>query len=119
MMAYYKANYPAPPYNPQTPAGYTFAVPSLIIWGTEEEYFAPGVLDGLARYYPASLRLVTVPGAGHWVHQDAARRVNAEIRSWLATVPVLRGNPNNRPKRAGCQRLLWSKWASMRECALR
>jgi pimeloyl-ACP methyl ester carboxylesterase len=92
MMAYYKANYPAPPYSPQTPAGYIFAVPSLIIWGTEEEHFAPGVLDGLARYYPASLRLVTVPGSGHWVHRDAASRVNAEIRSWLAMVPVLRGN---------------------------
>jgi hypothetical protein len=34
-------NYPAPPYNPQTPAGYTLAVPSFVIWGTKEEYFAP------------------------------------------------------------------------------
>lgn len=90
MMAYYKANYAAPPYRPQQPTGYVFGVPTLIIWGTEEEYFAPGVLDGLTRYFPASLRLTTVPGAGHWVHQDAPDRVNREIRSWLALLPALR-----------------------------
>jgi pimeloyl-ACP methyl ester carboxylesterase len=56
----------------------------------EEEYFAPAALDGLAKYYPASLRMVTVPGAGHWVHRDAAARVNSEIRSWLAMLPMLR-----------------------------
>ena len=41
MMAYYKANYPAPPYNPQTPAGYTFAVPSLIIGGRKKSTSPP------------------------------------------------------------------------------
>src|SRR5258707_399900 len=91
MLAYYKANYPAPPYRPQAPAGHTFTLPTLLIWGMEEEYFAPAALDGLAKYYPASLRLVTVPGAGHWVHRDAAARVNGEIRSWLTMLPLLRG----------------------------
>lgn len=89
MMAYYKANYVSPPYRPREPAGYRFEVPTLIIWGTEEEYFAPAVLDGLAQYFPASLRLVTVPGAGHWVHRDAPERVNQEIRSWLSILPAL------------------------------
>lgn len=36
MMAYYKANYPAPPYNPQTPAAYTFAVPSSSFGGPKK-----------------------------------------------------------------------------------
>lgn len=89
MMAYYKANYVAPPYYPQEPAGYRFPVPTLIVWGTEEEYFAPRVLNGLPAYFPASLRLATVTGAGHWVHQDAPERVNQEIRSWLALLPSL------------------------------
>jgi pimeloyl-ACP methyl ester carboxylesterase len=89
MIAYYKANYPAPLYRPQKPAGHIFTLPTVIIWGTEEEHFAAGVLDGLAKYYSASLRLVAVTGAGHWVHQDAPSRVNREIRSWLALLPTI------------------------------
>lgn len=96
MMAYYKANYAAPPYRPQKPAGHLFGVPTLIVWGSEEEYFAPSVLDGLTRYFSAPLRLVTVPGAGHWVHQDAPCRVNREIRSWLALLPALQSAEQNR-----------------------
>lgn len=88
MMAYYKANYAAPPYSAQQPAGYNYDVSTLIIWGVEEEYFAPSVLDGLTRYFTAPFRLTTVPGAGHWVHQDAPDRVNQEIRSWLSTLPT-------------------------------
>jgi pimeloyl-ACP methyl ester carboxylesterase len=91
MMAYYKANYAPPPYRAQKPAGYRFSVPTLIVWGVEEEYFAPSVLDGLTRYFDAPVRLASVPGAGHWVHQDAPGRVNQEIRSWLAMLPALRG----------------------------
>jgi pimeloyl-ACP methyl ester carboxylesterase len=94
MMAYYKANYVAPPYRPQAPAGYTYGVPTLIVWGTEEEYFAPSALDGLARYFSASLRLALVPGAGHWPHQDAPDFVNSEIRSWLA---MLTASPKSPP----------------------
>src|SRR3984893_4593816 len=90
MLAYYKANYPVPPYLPQEPAGYTFTMPTLLIWGMEEEYFAPAALDGLVKYCPASLRMVAVPGAGHWVHRDAAARVHSEIRAWLAMLQMLR-----------------------------
>lgn len=87
MMAYYKANYAAPPYRSQEPAGYRFDVPTLLVWGMDEEYFAPSVLDGLTRYFSTPLRLTTIPGAGHWVHQDAPDRVNQELRSWLAMLP--------------------------------
>jgi pimeloyl-ACP methyl ester carboxylesterase len=94
MMAYYKANYVAPPYRPQAPAGHVFKVPTLIVWGTEEEYFSARVLDGLTDYHAATLRLVTIHGAGHWVHRDAAARVNAEIRSWLGVLPEIRKTPS-------------------------
>jgi pimeloyl-ACP methyl ester carboxylesterase len=90
MLAYYKANYPSPPYRPQEPAGYRYGVPALIVWGIEEEYFAPSVLNDLTNYFSAPIRLATVPGAGHWVHQDAPERVSAEIRSWLATLTSTR-----------------------------
>ena len=49
-----EANYPTPPYRPQAPAGHIFTVPTLIIWGMEEEYFAPAALDGLVKYYPGA-----------------------------------------------------------------
>jgi pimeloyl-ACP methyl ester carboxylesterase len=93
MLAYYKANYPTPPYRPQPPAAHIFRVPTLLVWGVEEEYFAARVLDGLVGYYPASLRLVSVANAGHWVHRDASARVNEEIRSWLSILPTLAAAP--------------------------
>jgi pimeloyl-ACP methyl ester carboxylesterase len=58
----------------------------LIIWGLQDKYFSDAVLDGAARYISQSMRLVTVPGAGHWVHRDASEVVNREIRSWLRTL---------------------------------
>ena len=89
MLSYYKANYPAPPYQKAEASGYTFDVPVLIVWGMQDEYFVPEVLDGAGRYVRHPLRIVTVPWAGHWVHRDAASLVNSEIRSW----------PNGLPKR--------------------
>jgi epoxide hydrolase 4 len=86
MLSYYKANYPAPPYTSEAPAGFVLNVPTLIIWGLQDEYFSYAVLDGAARYISQSMRLVTVPGAGHWVHRDASEVVNREIRSWLRTL---------------------------------
>ena len=71
--------------------GNTFSCPTEFIRNGEIDIFSSrhGVLDGLAKYYSASLRLVTVTGAGHWVHQDAPSRVNREIRSWLAMLPTI------------------------------
>ncbi|HZC35839.1 MAG TPA: alpha/beta hydrolase [Chthoniobacterales bacterium] len=86
MLSYYKANYPAPPYQSEAPHEFILNVPTLIIWGLQDEYFCDAVLDGAARYISQSMRLVTVPGAGHWVHQDAAEVVNREIRSWLSSL---------------------------------
>jgi pimeloyl-ACP methyl ester carboxylesterase len=86
MLSYYKANYPAPPYQTEAPAGFVLNVPTLIIWGLQDEYFSDAVLDGAARYIAQSMRLVTIPGAGHWVHRDAPAVVSREIRSWLLTL---------------------------------
>jgi pimeloyl-ACP methyl ester carboxylesterase len=83
MLSYYKANYPGSPYKRETPPGLLLDVPTLIVWGKEEEYFAPAVLDGLANHFSKSMRLVTIPHAGHWVHRDAPQQVTREIRSWI------------------------------------
>ncbi|CZT20076.1 uncharacterized protein RCC_05933 [Ramularia collo-cygni] len=84
MMAYYKKNYPAPPYGQTSPLqNITLPVPTLIIWGVEDEYFIPKFVDGIAGIFPNSTRLVTIPHAGHWAFQDEPKKVNREILSWL------------------------------------
>jgi pimeloyl-ACP methyl ester carboxylesterase len=85
MLYFYDLNYPAPPYGRNiSTVGLAQTVPSLLIWGDEDPYFSPKLLDGLQKWFKDGIRLVTVPGAGHWVHRDAWRRVNEEIRSFLA-----------------------------------
>jgi pimeloyl-ACP methyl ester carboxylesterase len=86
MLSYYKTGYPARPYgapDPEDVSGFVYHVPTLIIWGLDEEYFSLKVLNDLWDWFTESYRLVTIPGAGHWVFRDAPDQVNAEIRSWL------------------------------------
>jgi pimeloyl-ACP methyl ester carboxylesterase len=86
MLSYYKMGYPAPPYGASAPddvSSFVYQVPTLIIWGLEDEYFSRKLLNNLWDWFGQSYRLVTVPGAGHWVFQDEPQKVNAEIRSWL------------------------------------
>jgi pimeloyl-ACP methyl ester carboxylesterase len=88
MLSYYKAAYPRPPYGADPPADrsmFIYRVPTLIVWGLEEIYFSINHLNDLWDWFAASYRFVSVPGAGHWVHQDAPGKVNLEIRSWLET----------------------------------
>ncbi|KAF2010262.1 putative hydrolase [Aaosphaeria arxii CBS 175.79] len=87
MLHYYSANYPGPPYEQNTSvSGYVQKVPSMLLWGVEDVYFSPKMLDGLEGFYNKGIRLVTVPGAGHWVFRDDWQRSNEEIWSFLKTV---------------------------------
>lgn len=84
MLSYYKKNYPAPPYgNSVDTCMMLYTVPTLIIWGLEEEYFSLRILDNLPQLFLNTIRLVTVPGAGHWSFRDKPAKVNREIWSWL------------------------------------
>ena len=87
MLNYYRVNYPGPPYGapqPENLTPYVYHVPSLVIWGVEDEFFSLKILNDLPLWFAEPLRLVTVPRAGHWVFQDQPDLVNSEIRSWLA-----------------------------------
>ncbi|KAI8936745.1 hypothetical protein NX059_007132 [Plenodomus lindquistii] len=88
MLWFYNENYPAPPYgrNVSFDATYVQRVPSMLLWGTEDPYFSPRIIDGLQGWFGEGLRLVTVPGAGHWVYRDAWEKSNREIWSFLRTV---------------------------------
>lgn len=59
--------------------------PALLVWGTGDAFLGPSLADprryaGLVR----SLRVVRVPGAGHWVQQEAPATVNRLLREHAA-----------------------------------
>ena len=84
MLHFYNENYPGPPYGQNlSVAGLAQKVPSMLLWGEEDEYFSPKFLNGLEGWFKKGIRLVTVPGAGHWVFRDKWERSNKEIQSFL------------------------------------
>jgi pimeloyl-ACP methyl ester carboxylesterase len=85
MLNYYKANYPRPPY--QASADREFPpvkCPVLMIHGLKDTALLPGALNDTWKWVDAELTLVTIPGAGHFVQQDAAERVTRIMAGWLS-----------------------------------
>lgn len=86
MLNYYKANYPtpdAPP--PAEPATFPkVKAPVLMLHGLEDKALLPGALNGTWNWVEKDLTIVTVPGAGHFVQQDAAQFVSNTMLDWLA-----------------------------------
>jgi pimeloyl-ACP methyl ester carboxylesterase len=87
MLHFYNENYPGPPYGQNVSLdGLVQKVPTLLLWGEEDPYFSPKLLDGLEGWFERGVRLVTVPGAGHWVFRDEWERTNREIVGFLGLV---------------------------------
>jgi epoxide hydrolase 4 len=86
MLNYYKANYPkpdAPP--PAQPVTFPkVKAPVLMFHGLEDQALLPGALNGTWQWVEKDLTIVTVPGAGHFVQQDAAQIVSDTMVDWLA-----------------------------------
>lgn len=86
MLNYYKRNYPslppadAEPELPQTPR---LTMPVLMFHGLEDTALHADALNHTWDWLDADLTLVTVPGAGHFVQQDAAELVTSTLRWWL------------------------------------
>ena len=92
MLNYYKANYPRPPGDAEAPpAGTGLAAPDmpnvqcpvLMFHGLDDTALLPGALAGTWNWIDADLTLVTVPGANHFVQQDAPELVSNTMRDWL------------------------------------
>jgi pimeloyl-ACP methyl ester carboxylesterase len=82
MLNYYKRNYPRDPY-----ADVVLPIvqaPVLVIHGLEDPFLLAAGLDGTWEFLAQPLTLVTVPGAGHFVQQDASALVTRTIKQWLA-----------------------------------
>jgi pimeloyl-ACP methyl ester carboxylesterase len=91
MLNYYKANYPRDAAEAKARAepaqsGQTFPnvkCPVLLIHGLKDQSLLPGALNDTWSWVDSDLTLVTVPGAGHFVQQDASDLVTRTIVGWL------------------------------------
>jgi pimeloyl-ACP methyl ester carboxylesterase len=85
MLNYYKANYPRDPAE-ATKANQAVPpvkCPVLLIHGLKDTALLPGALNDTWNWIDNDLTLVTIPGAGHFVQQDAADLVTRTIFAWL------------------------------------
>ncbi|MGH8187401.1 MAG: alpha/beta fold hydrolase, partial [Steroidobacteraceae bacterium] len=85
MLNYYKANYPKPDATPAEQAPLPkVKVPVLMFHGLDDTALLPGALNNTWEWLEKDLTLVTVPGASHFVQQDAAEFVSDTMVDWLA-----------------------------------
>jgi pimeloyl-ACP methyl ester carboxylesterase len=85
MLNYYKANYPREPYkySPDEPKYPPVKCPVLMFHGLKDTALLPGALNDTWNWLEKDLTLVTIPGAGHFVQQDAAEKVTRCMVTWL------------------------------------
>lgn len=84
MLNYYKRNYPREPYREDPSPVVKIQVPVLLIHGLADQALLADALNNTWEWVEKDLTLVTIPGAGHFVQQDAAELVSKTIRMWLA-----------------------------------
>jgi epoxide hydrolase 4 len=61
---------------------FAIKVPTLVIWGEEDQALLSGNLDGLEEYVD-DLTVQRIPDGTHWVSHEQPQRVNALIRDFL------------------------------------
>lgn len=84
MLNYYIRNYPREPYDqPNRFPDIKVKVPVLMIHGLGDTALLPGALNNTWDWLEKDLTLVTIPGASHFVQQDASELVTRSIRMWL------------------------------------
>jgi epoxide hydrolase 4 len=85
MLNYYKRNYPAASGTdaPPAPEMPKVSAPVLMFHGLGDQALHRDGLSGTWDWVSKDLTLVTIPGAGHFVQQDAPDIVNTTLRWWL------------------------------------
>jgi pimeloyl-ACP methyl ester carboxylesterase len=84
MLNYYKRNYPREPYVEDTSPVVKVKMPVLMIHGLNDTALLSGALNNTWNWLEKDLTLVTIPGSGHFVQQDASDMVTRSIKMWLA-----------------------------------
>jgi pimeloyl-ACP methyl ester carboxylesterase len=59
-------------------------VPTLVIWGTEDNKLLPGLTEGLEQWV-ADVRVELLDGAGHWTPQERPAEVSRLIREFVSS----------------------------------
>ncbi len=83
MLHYYQANYPREPYRVWNSEPAHVKMPTLLIHGLKDKALAATGLNGLWNWVDADLTITTIPGADHFVQQDAADLVSRTLLAWL------------------------------------
>ncbi len=85
MLNYYKQNYPDvwSEDGPGWPPAPNVGVSTLMFHGLDDTALHSDGLNNTWDWVDKDLTLVTVPGAGHFVQQDAAELVTSTMRMWL------------------------------------
>jgi len=84
MLNFYKRNYPREPYTEDTSPVVKTQMPVLMIHGLADTALLSGALNNTWDWMGKDLTLVTIPGAGHFVQQDASDLVTRTMKAWLA-----------------------------------
>src|SRR5437773_6731171 len=79
MLNYYKRNYPREPYTEDTSPVIKVKMTVLMIHGLNDTALLAGALNNTWEWLEKDLTLVTIPGAGHFVQQDASDLVTRTI----------------------------------------
>jgi pimeloyl-ACP methyl ester carboxylesterase len=90
MLNYYKANYARPPYqkaweDAQKNPLPKLKMPVLIFHGLDDWAINAHGLNNTWEWLEKDMTLVTVPGASHFVQQDASKLVSTTLQWWLAS----------------------------------
>jgi pimeloyl-ACP methyl ester carboxylesterase len=83
MLNYYKRNYPKEPYTEDPSPVSKVKMPVLMIHGLGDTALLSGALNNTWDWVD-DLTLVTIPGSGHFVQQDASEKVTRSMKMWLA-----------------------------------
>lgn len=83
MLNYYKRNYPKEPYTEDTSPLVKAQMPVLMIHGLGDTALLSGALNNTWDWLDKDLTLVTIPGASHFVQQDASDLVSRSMKMWL------------------------------------
>ena len=63
------------------------SAPTLVIWGERDRYLGPTLAEPHHDDVPNLDRVERLPDASHWVHHDAAERVNRLLIDFFAPSP--------------------------------
>lgn len=83
MLNYYKRNYPREPYTEDTTPVVKTQMSVLMIHGLGDTALLAGALNNTWDWMGKDLTLITIPGSGHFVQQDASELVSRTMKAWL------------------------------------